>query len=260
MKNRRFFIIITVLVSLMLACNISIGDTPASPTPVVIVVTQLVVADTATPDPQEEQATETPEPLPTEETVKPTSTAATPMVTPLKDPVNCRFGPSIFWEHVSALEVGAFMQVVGKNADGSWWQVLGPKGHCWVGALVTNLSGDASAVPVVATPEAFITDVSLKIKPSSVNAGFACSKPPANPFTLSGIIATNGPLTIKWYVETEQDGRQPEKTLKFDKFGIHPINFSFAPEVWEKGDFWIRIVVTQPKSLVSDVTYQVKCQ
>lgn len=257
MKNNRFLIIITVLLGLMLACNISVGnDTPATSTPVVIVVTQLVPADTAVP-----QATETPQTVaPTEEVVVPTATKSVPMVTPLKDPVNCRFGPSIMWEQLSALEVGAYMEVVGKSADTNWWQVLGPKGTCWVGALVTTLSGDASAVPVVAEPEAFISDISLKIKPSSVNAGYECSKPPSSPFTLTGTISTNGPLTIKWYIETEQDGRQEEKVLKFDKFGTHPFTFTYAPETWEKGDFWIRVVVTSPKSLMADVSYQVKCQ
>jgi hypothetical protein len=231
----------------------------------VIVVTQLVAQDTAIVAPTDEAAaTSTPEPLPTETAgIVATSTASTPMVTPLKDPVNCRFGPSIFWEQVYALEVGAYLPVVGKSADGGWWLVAIPDTDnkaCWVGKSVTVVSGDVSALATVPAPEAFISDVNLRIRPNSVNAGVSCANPPSTPFTLNGSISTNGPLEIRWYIETEQDGRQPEKVLKFDRYGVHPISFTFVPLVWEKGDFWIRIVVTKPKNYVSDVTYQVKCQ
>lgn len=119
MKKKRLYLILTLLVSLMLACNVSVGDNAPPPTAVVVVVTQIVPADTDTP--QAADATETPEPTagPTDEpTVALTSTASVPLVTPLKDPVNCRYGPSVFFEQVYALNVGAFMPVVGKSADG----------------------------------------------------------------------------------------------------------------------------------------------
>ena len=268
MKNTRLLIIMTMLVSLMLACNISVGGDSAAPaTPVVVVVTQLVPADTAAPQ-EEPTATSIPADQPTDEpVVVATSTASTPLVTPVKDPVNCRFGPSIFYEQIYALNVGAYMPVVGKSADGGWWLAGIPSSStnnqnqaCWVGKSVTNISGDTSNIPTVAAPEAFITDASLKIKPNLVNAGVGCATPPSTPFALTGIIVTNGPLEIRWYVETEQDGRLPEKVLKFDRFGPHPVSFTFAPSVWQKGNYWIRIVITKPKSMVSDTTYQVKCQ
>ena len=263
MKRNRLLIVISVLVGLMMACNISIGgDTPPTTTPVVIVVTQIVPADTDVP---QVEATETPEEVvPTEEpTIAMTSTASTPMVTPLKDPVNCRFGPSVGYEQVSALNVGAYMPVVGKSADGGWWLVGIPNSDnrtCWVGKTVTTITGETGSLPTVPAPEAFVTDVQLQIKPKLFNLGPGCTNIPSSPFTLTGIISTNGPLEIKWRIETEQDGRMPEKSLKFDKFGPHPVSFTFAPSTWEKGNFWIRIVVLKPVSMAADVTYQVKCE
>lgn len=263
MKNKRLLIIITVLVSLMLACNISIGGDTTPPTAVVVVVTQLVPADTAVP---QVEATATTEalPLPSDTpAIVATSTASAPVVTPLKDPVNCRYGPSIFYEQVYALNVGAYMPVVGKSADGGWWLAGIPTTTdkaCWVGKSVTTVTGDISAIPVVPAPETFITDISLQIKPNTVNLGPSCSNTPSSPFSLKGTISTNGPLEIRWYIETEQDGRLPEKSLKFDRFGPHDVSFTFAPAIWKKGDYWIRIVITKPKSIASDTTYHVKCQ
>lgn len=262
MKNARFLIIITLLVSLMLACNISIGDAPPPPAPtaVVVVVTQLVVPDTAVP--QTAEPTQTPEPLPTEtEAIVATSTASAPVVTPLKDPVNCRYGPSIFYDHVTSLNVGAFMPIIGKSADGGWWQVAAnEKTICWVGASVTTTSGELSGIQAVAAPEGIITDVKLQIKPSSFNLGKGCTKIPNIPFTVRGIISTNGPLTIKWHIETEQNGVEATKTLKFAEYGPHDVSWTFVPQVWEKGNYWIRIVVTSPISIASDTIYNVSCQ
>lgn len=265
MKSNRLLIVIAVLVSLMLACNVSIGDTSPPPTPAVIIVTQLVPADTAAPV---DEPTETPEAEPTDEptaTVGPTSTASIPVVTPLKDPVNCRFGPSILFEQVYALQVGAYMPVVGKSADKGWWLVGIPNSNnqaCWVGATVTTISGDQSGIQTVAAPQAFITDVKLQINPDLVNLGPGCANIPSNPFSIKGTISTNGPLEIVWHVETQQGGTVSTEnhSLKFEKFGIHNVSFNFVPLSWKKGNFWIRIVVTSPKSMASDVTYQVKCQ
>jgi hypothetical protein len=262
MKNTRLFITVAALVSLMLACNISVGDTSTPPTPVVIVVTQVVAADTATPQ-VAATATETSSAPTDVPTVAPTSTASTPLATPLKDPVNCRFGPSIFYEQVYALGVGAFMPIVGKSADGGWWLVGIPNSNnqtCWVGSSVTTTTGELSGLPTVPAPDAFITNVQLQLKPRSVNLGPGCSVGPFPTFSLKGIISTNGPLEIRWYYETEQDGVSPEKVLKFSSFGPHEVSFSYTPSSWKKGDFWIRIVITKPKGLVSDVTYNIQCK
>lgn len=261
MKNNRLLTIITVLVALMMACNISIGDgTSATPTPVVIVVTQTAAPETAVAP--TEEATSTTAPLPTETAgIVATSTASTPVVTPLKDPVNCRFGPSMFFEQVGALNVGEYMPVIGKSADGGWWQVLaGEKKACWVGVAVTTVSGDLSGVQVVAAPDAFITDLKFQIKPNSANLGKNCTKIPTVPFTLKATISTNGPLTVQWHIESQQNGVEPTKTIKIAEFGPHDFTFTFAPETWKKGNYWVHIVVTKPIGMVADVTYNVSCQ
>ncbi len=261
MKNYRLLIIIAVMISLMLACNVSVGDTSAPTTPIVVVVTQLVPADTSVP---QQNATETPKALPSDEpTITPTATPSAPMVTPLKDPVNCRFGPSVFYEQVFALAFGAYLPITGKSADGGWWQAQIPNSNnqnCWVAASVVSATGEMNGIPNVIAPMAFITGAKLQINPGSINLGPGCSSIPSSPFSLKGTISTNGPLEIRWHVETEQDGSLPEQTLKFLKFGSQDVSFTYVPSSWKKGNFWIRIVITKPQSMFSDVTYQIKCQ
>ena len=260
MKNTRLLWIILVLVGLTLACNISV-DTGA-PTET-IVATQVDVSASATPALAQPTETETPTAAPTvEPTAAPTSTASAPVVTPLKDPVNCRFGPSIAWEQVYALKVGEYMPVVGKSADGGWWLAAIPNSSdktCWVGATVTVISGEMSGIPVVPPPQAFITDVQLKINPDYANLGPNCEVGPFPTFVIKGQIYANGPLEMEWSVQTQQDGFKEKHSITFKQFGYQNISFSYVPSVWKKGDFWIRVTITKPKSFASDVTYEVAC-
>lgn len=259
MKHTRIFLMITALVGLTLACNITL-DTP---TPIVIVVTQTVAAETATPQPT---VTETPTvpAQPTEEpTVAATATASTPMVTPLKDPVNCRFGPSVLWQHVYALEVGAYMPVVGRNADSSWWLVTIPDTDnktCWVGESVTVTSGDLSGIAVVPPPQAFITNAELRINPSSAKLGNDCAVGPFPTFVVKGRLYANGPLEVKWSVQTQQDGFIQDHGITFKQFGYQDISFTYVPSSWKKGNFWIRVVVNKPQNMFADVTYEITCK
>lgn len=263
MKNTRLLFVILALVGMTLACNIAL-DTGAEPTPVVIVVTQ-AATDTAISQPVLQPTdTETPTAEPTlEPTVGPTSTASAPVVTPLKDPVNCRFGPSVLWEQVYALKVGEYMPVVGKSADGSWWLTLIPNTTdktCWVGASVTTISGDQSALQVVPPPQAFITDVQLRINEDFANLGKDCAVGPFPTFVVKGRIYANGPLEIAWTVQTQQDGFREEHGITFKQFGYQDISFTYVPSVWKKGNFWIRVAISKPKGIANDVAYEIQCK
>jgi len=263
MKNKRLLLIIALLTSLMLACDLATGlSTP--PTPIVVVVTQLVAADTALPQAQP-TATEAPTAtaLPVETAITaPTPTSSIPMVTPLKDPVNCRYGPSVNYEQVFALAVGAYAQVTGKSADGGWWQVLAGEGssqNCWVANSVVSLSGDPGSILPVPAPAAFVTNASFQVKPDSINLGPGCVGPYPN-FSLKGTISTNGPLEVKWRIETQQDGFLTEHSFSFSKFGQQDISYNYVPSYWKKGNFWVRLIITSPQNMTYEATYRVKCE
>jgi hypothetical protein len=260
MKNNRLLIVF-LIAALMLACNIPTGAaTKSTQTPVVIEATS---ASAPLEEPtSEETATETLTPLPSETpTITPTTTPFTPVVTPLEEAVNCRFGPSTNFEQTAALLVGAYARILAKSNDGAWWEVQDPNGgseKCWVSATVVVASGTLSDIPVAAAPAALITDVKLQVKPNSVNLGVGCPGP-APVFALKGTIHVNGPLEIKWHIETQKDGSQPEHTISFLKFGDKDVTFNYVPTSWEKGSYWVRVVITSPKSMFDEAKYEIKC-
>jgi hypothetical protein len=259
MKPRPILVALTIA-ALMLACNMpgasgQPNPAPTSPAGPPAVATATVSA--AAP------ATDTPNALPTD-TATPavTDTPSTPMVTPIKDPVNCRFGPSGAYESVGAgLAVGVNAPVLGKNLDSSWFQIAASNGteNCWVSAAVVRSTGDFASVPLVDAPTAFVTALTLSVKPVSINLGPGCPGP-APLFNIKGSISVNGPVLVKWHFETEQGGSMSGHSTNFSAFGATPVTASYSPAVLKKGTFWIRLIVTSPNSIMMETSYQIKCQ
>ena len=172
----RSIIMIVVLVLAMLACSGVTISTNGDNAPTAAAAATAAPASTSAPTATQAVATntatftpETPSPTPT---ITLTPTAATPMVTPIKDPVNCRYSYSANYDNVGpGLAVGASAPILGKSPDGAWWEIQNPNGteKCWVSAGVTTASGDLSGIPVVTGPTAFVTDMTILVKPSSVN-------------------------------------------------------------------------------------------
>ncbi len=68
---------------------------------------------------------------------------------------NVRRGPGTSFERIGSLAEGSYAGVVGQNEAGDWWQIefeAGPEGKGWVAAEVVEFVGDATAVPVAASP------------------------------------------------------------------------------------------------------------
>ena len=267
MKSNRLLIVL-VIAALMLACNAPLAPSAqATQKPVASETQQSTTPATETPKPQE-AATVTLTPLPSETpttaptpTITPTSTPSVPMATPLKDAVNCRFGPSTTYEQVAALLVGASAQILAKSVNGDWWQVQNPSGgsgNCWVSASVVVVSGNLGGIPSVAAPAAYITNIKLQVTPNSINLGLGCPGP-APVFSIKGIIHVNGPLEIKWHFETQKDGSLPSQTLSAPKFGDYNVSYDYMPTVWDKGSYWVRLVITSPNSMFKEAKYEIKC-
>jgi len=107
---------------------------------------------TVTPTPEA-----TPVPLPTPEPTappaeQPTATPVPNLIKVTNEFVNVRAGPGTGYERVGQLTLNQVVSVVGKNEDGTWWQIEfqgGPDGKAWVIGQYVEFSGDANAVPVV---------------------------------------------------------------------------------------------------------------
>jgi hypothetical protein len=82
---------------------------------------------------------------------------------------NLRSGPGITYSRLGALAAGDSLDVVGRNADASWWLVAAPEGLAWVSSEVVKVYGPTDQLPVLTIP-------ALLVLPEAGAAG----NPPAN--------------------------------------------------------------------------------
>ena len=249
--NARTLFPALVLILAMLACNlpsnVSVTETPTvvtSPTFTPITPTNL---PTQTPLPSN-----TPAPLPT-------NTSTIPIVFPKETNVNCRLGPGIAWVPTSALIVGQTSQITGKSADGSWWNIVDPQNsskRCWVSASVVNTGGNLAAIPVVESPKASVTNVSVNVDPKTISVT-GCTGP-ILPIKIKGTIETDGPTTVKWRFETQLGGSLGDQTTDFDAFGSKDVSVDYTPPV-SAGTYWVRLIVFNPDNLQAETTYKIEC-
>lgn len=66
--------------------------------------------------------------------------------------LNIRQGPDTSYPPVGTLHRGDLVQIVGRNADSSWWAVSYRGGTAWVLSELVAPEGDVSTVPLVAPP------------------------------------------------------------------------------------------------------------
>jgi len=109
---------------------------------------------TATPVPTPTPThTPTPVPTPTPEftpTPMPTPTPSTPQLV-VNGTYNVRTGPSTNYARAGQVQAGQTLDIVGKNPDGSWWQVCCVDGQqVWIKADLAPSQGPTDAVAVAA--------------------------------------------------------------------------------------------------------------
>jgi hypothetical protein len=157
------------------------------------------------------------------------------------------------------LNIGQTAQIVGKNPDGSWWYIIDPFGsgrNCWVSVSVTNAAGNLAVIPVVETPKASVTNVTVKVNPDTVTVAGCIG--PVQPIKITGSIEVNGPGSVKWHFETEQGGAMPDKTTEFETFGVKEVSAEYTTPL-SAGTYWVRLVVTSPNNIQAEVDYEIEC-
>ena len=65
---------------------------------------------------------------------------------------NCRTGPGTGYDKITSFAQGAFVTLVGHNADNSWWYVLTGNTNCWISASTGHTSGPITNLPLIAAP------------------------------------------------------------------------------------------------------------
>lgn len=125
-----------------------------------LVLLTLLAAACGTPAPAAETptppaATRTPPPTASPSPAPPTATATPiPVEGTLETRVNVRSGPGAGFESLGLLEAGERVQVVARDEDGDWYQILypsAPQGRGWVAAQFVRLAAGAE-IPLDATP------------------------------------------------------------------------------------------------------------
>jgi len=249
----KIYTLLIILALLVQACNLP-SNVPATETPTLAPT----VEPSATQPLPTDQPSETP--LPTD-TPPPTltSTPSVPIAFPRDVAVNCRYGPGTVWVVLSGLQVGQTSQIVGKSADFSWWYIIDPLNasrNCWVAASVIDTAGNLSAIPVVATPTASVTNVTVSVDPKELNVGGCVG--PITPSKIEGTIEVNGPTTVKWYFETQQGGAMSVETTDFDSAGSKTFSVDYTPLLAD-GSYWVRMIVTAPNSIQGETSYKINC-
>ncbi len=121
------------------------AEPTATNTPVIMTEAQQQAATATRSAVETEQAP--PPPPPTE-----TPTPGRPMVTASDTNVNLRAGPGTNYPKAGVLRQGESLEIVGRNADSSWWQVSAVDGFKWVAAGVTTADNVVSELPLVDAP------------------------------------------------------------------------------------------------------------
>lgn len=140
--KREILLVVVALIVATLACNLpGTSSTTSEPvnTPDIPTATQAVVVvieNTATV-----ALTDTPIPS--------TETPSIPAEITLTKNSNCRMGPSTFYHVVDQISSGKVFQVLGRDADNTWWQIVNATGReCWISSENADENTDFSGVEI----------------------------------------------------------------------------------------------------------------
>ena len=198
MKHKKFFILLFVVIPLLVISGCStpadddqevdleqlvetfIAQTQQAQQQIEAIVTQTMAA---MPTSDEEKApVEEPSPqasptlIPTATataTETPLPTATTTSSVPLAEvsvATNCRTGPGKIYDWVSVLPVGRQVEVVARNASGTYWVVQDPAGPgtCWLWGNYARVSGHTADLPVWAASPTSTPSVGATPTPTRV--------------------------------------------------------------------------------------------
>lgn len=253
--NIRFTVLLTAVLMLT-SCNL----TAVQPTPTSALPTAPTAASPSQPSP-----TPTPIPLetllaadtPTSPAPLPTATSRITLAFSKDQPVNCRFGPEISYAIVGGLLTGRQAEVIGKNADATWWYVRNPSDpstNCWLSAEFVVVTGNVETLPVVSPPEIGVTNIRVRVEPVVMNVG--CTAFPQT-FSVFGQITVNGPTIVTWRWEASNGYISEAATLLFESEGTKEV--SGFVTVASVNDYWINLHVLIPNERSGGANFKVTC-
>jgi hypothetical protein len=249
--NHRKFVFLTLIVILILACNLPSAVQSTNPTPAPITFTPIPVI-VATP-------TNTP------------AGSTVPHASPNDGALNCRTGPDTTFAVAAVLNTGQSVEIVGKNTAGTWWYVKNPASaaaFCWISGQFATVTGDISGIQIVAVPPTptnkpgsaagAIIDVGVSVDPNSIHVAGCIG--PIQPVTVYVSIRTNGAINIKVHLKDAQSGEFASHDMVFKRADFQDFSDSFTPKV-NAGKHKITLTVDglDISGLGAVTTYQITC-
>jgi hypothetical protein len=247
MRNHLWIVVVLVLAS----CNLPASGTPPTPLPTL----ELDMPTSSSPMPTLIPI-ETLLALPSA-TFVPTSTSEVAMVSPVDEPVNCRYGPSVAYSVIGGLDLGRQAEMVGRNADSEWWYVRNPSNpstNCWLAASVTETVGNVEALPVVEAPLAIVTRIDVEADPVLMNV--SCGSFP-NYITATAKIFTNGPTNVVWRWESSEGEAFEKNPLLFLEGSSQAVQLYY--KVKSANNYWLDVHILSPNDTTGRVYFKVTC-
>ena len=242
---------IAFVVLVLTACNLLSDGTPPTPIPTLELVTPTTSSPTPTLVPIETLLA-----LPSP-TFAPTSTSEAAIVSPLAEPVNCRYGPSVAYLVIGGLDVGAQAEMVGRSADSQWWYVRNPSNpsiNCWLSASVTETVGNVEALPVVEAPLAIVTKIDVQVNPITMSV--PCASFP-NYVTATAEIFTNGPTNILWRWESSEGEIFDKDPLLYLEGSSQLVQLYYR--VNGADNYWLDVHILSPNDTTSRAYFKITC-
>jgi hypothetical protein len=253
MRNR-LWVVAIALVFAVSSCNMPAPQatevSAAAATPV-LVETPTASTPTLTPVPIET--------LLTLELATATSTS-TPNVflaSPKEQPVNCRFGPEVSYAVIGALIVGRQAEIIGRNADSTWWYVRNPSDpstSCWLSADFVETVGNVQSLPVVNPPEIMVTGIYVRVDPPVLYV--PCDMSP-QVVTISADITASGPSTVTWHWELSTGFVSADKQVVFAAGDTKTVQDYY--QVNAVNDYTIQVQTTLPNIMTGQAVLRVIC-
>jgi len=243
---------IAFVVLVLTSCNLTANGTTPTPLPTLELDTPTSSLSTPTLVPIETLLA-----IPSA-TFVPTSTSGVFIASPIDQPVNCRYGPSVAYLVVGGLDLGRQAEIVGRTEDFQWWYVRNPSNpstNCWLAASVTDAIGNLEALPVVDVPLAIVTQIKVEVEPVSMNVPCGSSSP--NYVTATAEIFTNGPTSLVWRWESSERETYEKDPLLFLEGSSQVVQLYYR--VNGVNNFWLQVHILSPNDITGRAYFKVTC-
>jgi hypothetical protein len=172
-------------------------------------------------------------------------------------PVNCRFGPATSYNVTGALLQGRQAEIIGRNADSTWWYVRNPSDpstSCWLSADFVETVGDVQSLPVVTPLENMVINVQVLVDPPVINV--ACDALP-QVVTINAVITASGPAVVVWHWASSAGAVSQDKQILFEA-GDTKIAQDYY-QVSAINDYIIEVQTTLPNIMTDQASFKVVC-